>query len=78
MAWAIVIGVPLGILVGRFRIVRETSSVPFQFLRMISPLSWMPIAIMAAPTWDAAIIFLVAAAAIWPVLFATAARRAAD
>jgi NitT/TauT family transport system permease protein len=72
LAWAIAIGVPLGILVGRFRIVREASSIPFQFLRMISPLAWMPIAIIAFATWDRAIIFLVAAAAIWPVLFATA------
>ena len=72
LAWAIVIGVPLGILVGRFRTMREASSVPFQFLRMISPLAWMPIAIMAFSTWDQAIIFLVAAAAVWPVLFSTA------
>jgi len=70
--WAIVIGVPFGILVGRSRAVRETSSMPFQFLRMISPLAWMPIAVMAFPTWDAAIIFLVAVAAVWPVLFSTA------
>jgi NitT/TauT family transport system permease protein len=72
LVWAIAIGVPAGILVGRFRVFREASSVPFQFLRMISPLAWMPIAIMAFATWDKAIIFLVAAAAIWPVLFATA------
>ncbi len=72
LAWAIAIGVPTGILVGRFQVFREASSVPFQFLRMISPLAWMPIAIMAFATWDTAIIFLVAAAAIWPVLFATA------
>ncbi len=70
--WAIVIGIPFGILVGRSRAVRETSSMPFQFLRMISPLAWMPIAVMAFPTWDAAIIFLVAVAAVWPVLFSTA------
>jgi NitT/TauT family transport system permease protein len=72
LAWAIALGVPFGILVGRFRAVREASSVPFQFLRMISPLAWMPIAVMAFPTWDRAIIFLIGVAAIWPVLFSTA------
>jgi NitT/TauT family transport system permease protein len=41
-------------------------------LRMISPLAWMPIAVMAFATWDHAIIFLVAVAAIWPILFSTA------
>ena len=72
LAWAIIFGVPFGILVGRFRAVREASSVPFQFMRMISPLAWMPIAVMAFATWDRAIIFLIAVAAIWPVLFSTA------
>lgn len=72
LAWAIAFGVPFGILVGRFRAVREASSVPFQFLRMISPLAWMPIAVMAFPTWNGAIIFLVGVAAVWPILFSTA------
>ena len=72
LGWAIAFGVPFGILVGRFRTVREASSVPFQFLRMISPLAWMPIAVMAFATWDRAIIFLVGVAAVWPILFSTA------
>jgi NitT/TauT family transport system permease protein len=72
LGWAIAFGVPFGILIGRFRSVREASSVPFQFLRMISPLAWMPIAIMAFATWDRAIIFLVGVAAVWPILFSTA------
>ena len=70
--WAIAFGVPVGIMVGRFRPVREASSVPFQFLRMISPLAWMPIAVMAFATWNGAIIFLVGVAAVWPILFSTA------
>jgi NitT/TauT family transport system permease protein len=72
LGWAIAIGVPFGILVGRYRMVREASSVPFQFLRMISPLAWMPIAVMAFATWNGAIVFLVGVAAVWPVLFSTA------
>lgn len=72
LAWGVAFGVPLGILVGRYRAVREASSVPFQFMRMISPLAWMPIAVMAFATWDRAIIFLIAVAAVWPVLFSTA------
>lgn len=70
--WAIAFGVPFGILIGRFRVARDASSVPFQFLRMISPLAWMPIAVMAFATWDRAIIFLVGVAAVWPILFSTA------
>lgn len=70
---AIVIGVPLGIAIGRVTVLRQITNVPFQFLRMISPLSWMPIAVMAFDTWDGAIVFLIAVAAVWPVVFATAA-----
>ncbi|WP_439123240.1 ABC transporter permease [Marivita sp.] len=73
MLIAIVIGVPLGILIGRIAQLREITNIPFQFLRMISPLSWMPIAVMGFDTWDAAIVFLIAVAAIWPIVFATAA-----
>ena len=71
--WATALGVPLGILIGRSGIARQITNVPFQFLRMISPLSWMPIAILAFSTWEGAIVFLIAVAAVWPVLFSTAA-----
>jgi len=73
MVIAVAIGVPVGILVGRVQVLREVTNIPFQFLRMISPLSWMPIAVMAFATWDGAIVFLIAVAAIWPILFSTAA-----
>ncbi|MEO1282136.1 MAG: ABC transporter permease, partial [Pseudomonadota bacterium] len=73
LLWATAIGVPIGILVGRNKLLNDATNIPFQFLRMISPLSWMPIAVIAFTTWDDAIIFLVAIAAIWPVLFSTAA-----
>ncbi len=70
---AILIGAPVGILLGRSRLARELANAPFQFLRMISPLSWMPIAVMAFATWDGAIVFLIFVATVWPVMFATAA-----
>jgi len=73
---AIVIGVPVGILIGRSRMVGEVTHVPFQMMRMISPLSWEPIAVIAFAHWDQAIIFLIAIGAVWPVMFATAAGLA--
>lgn len=72
LLWAIGIGLPLGIIIGSSKLMRATTNIPFQFLRMISPLAWMPIAVLAFATWDAAIIFLIAVAAVWPVTFATA------
>jgi NitT/TauT family transport system permease protein len=73
---AIVIGVPVGILMGRVKRFRDFSNSPFQFLRMISPLSWMPLAVLVFPTWDGSIVFLIAFASVWPVLFQTSAGLA--
>ncbi|WP_017925409.1 ABC transporter permease [Thioalkalivibrio sp. HL-Eb18] len=70
--YAIAIGVPLGVMIGYFLTLKQITHVPFQFLRMISPLAWMPIAVLAFATWDGAIIFLIAIAAIWPITYATA------
>lgn len=76
MLLAIVIGVPIGILIGRIRMLGEATHIPFQFLRMISPLSWEPIAVIAFAAWDNAIIFLITIGAVWPVMFSTAAALA--
>lgn len=70
--WGIVIGVPLGVLMGYFVAMRQVANMPFQFLRMISPLAWMPIAVLAFETWDGAIIFLIVMATVWPIVFGTA------
>ena len=72
LVWAIVIGVPVGVAIGLYAGLSKVTHVPFQFLRMISPLAWMPIAVLVFATWDAAIVFLIAIAAIWPILFSTA------
>jgi len=72
LLWAVVVGVPVGVLIGLNAAAREISHVPFQFLRMISPLAWMPVAVLAFASWDGAIVFLITVAAVWPVLFSTA------
>ena len=73
---AIAIGVPIGIVFGRVKWFQNLFNVPFQFLRMISPLSWEPIAVVVFAGWEEAIIFLIAVAAVWPVVFSTAAGLA--
>jgi NitT/TauT family transport system permease protein len=72
LLWAVIIGVPVGVAIGLNAALREVSHVPFQLLRMISPLAWMPIAVLAFASWDNAIVFLITVAAVWPVLFSTA------
>ncbi|MCX7933495.1 MAG: ABC transporter permease [Rhodovarius sp.] len=76
---ALLIGVPLGLLVGACRGFERMTGPAFQFLRMISPLSWMPIAVMAFGVGDAPVHVLLAFAAVWPVMLNTAAGvRALD
>jgi len=73
---AILIGVPIGILMGQVRWFQKLTNVPFQFMRMISPLSWEPIAVVVFAGWNEAIVFLIAIAAVWPIAFATASGLA--
>lgn len=73
LAWALLLGVPLGFLLGRVRALDTALSPTLQFLRMISPLSWMPIAVMSLGVGDHAVYFLLAFAAIWPLVMSTAA-----
>ncbi len=73
---AIAIGVPIGIIMGRSKRFRELSNSPFQLGRMISPMSWEPIAVIVFAGWEPAIIFLIAIAAVWPIMFSTAAGLA--
>lgn len=72
MLWALALGAPLGLLLGFSRPAERALSPLFQFLRMTSPLSWMPLAVMVLGIGDPSIVFLIAAAAVWPVLFNTA------
>jgi NitT/TauT family transport system permease protein len=73
LALALLIGVPVGLVVGLNRTFEAATSPAFQFLRMISPLSWMPIAVMVLGVGDYPIYFLLTFAAVWPILLNTAA-----
>ena len=70
---ALLVGMPLGLLVGSWRALETATTPAFQFLRMISPLSWMPLAVMVMGVGDTPIYFLLAFAAVWPILLNTAA-----
>jgi NitT/TauT family transport system permease protein len=71
--WALVFGVPIGLAVGASRRLECATGGAFQFLRMISPLSWMPIAVMLFGIGDAPIYFLLSFAAVWPIILNTSA-----
>jgi NitT/TauT family transport system permease protein len=66
------VGMPLGLAIGYFASLERITVLLFQFLRTVSPLSWMPIAVIALGIGDRAVIFLIAIASVWPILLNTA------
>ncbi|WP_454867010.1 ABC transporter permease [Pseudomonas lini] len=70
---ALLIGVPLGLMIGSYHLLEAATTPAFQFLRLISPLSWMPVVVMLMGVGDQPIYFLLTFAAIWPILLNTVA-----
>ncbi|PTM85640.1 ABC transporter permease [Dietzia psychralcaliphila] len=73
LAVAALLGVPLGLWLGLRRRAEAVAGPLVQFLRMISPLSWAPVAVAVFGIGNEPVIFLVAAAAIWPIMLSTSA-----
>jgi len=71
LSLAVVVALPIGVLVGYFKRVEQLTYVVFQFMRMISPLAWMPIAIIIFGVGDVSVVFLLWLVAIWPLILNT-------
>lgn len=69
---AVAIGIPIGILTGYFVKLHLVTNTVFQFIRMTSPLAWMPIAIIIFGVGNRPVYFLIAVAAVWPIIINTA------
>jgi NitT/TauT family transport system permease protein len=69
---AALIGIPLGLLIGYFARIHQITNAVFQFMRTTSPLAWMPIAVICFGVGDKPVCFLLAVAAIWPIVINTA------
>jgi len=79
LAVAVVVGIPAGLLLGLSGTAERAAAPLVQFVRMISPLSWAPIAVAVFGIGNEPVIFLIAVAAVWPVLINTVAGvRAVD
>lgn len=70
---ALIVGVPVGLLLGFSKKLEMWCTPAFQLLRMISPLSWMPIIVMLLGVGDLPIYFLLAFAAVWSLIISTSA-----
>jgi NitT/TauT family transport system permease protein len=71
------VGLPLGLAVGSLPVFGRASGPVFQFLRMVSPLSWTPLAIILLGVGDRPVYFLIAIGCVWPIVLNTAAGVAA-
>ena len=69
---AAVAGIGVGILVGLNRSLDRARDPLFQFLRMVAPLAWVPIALVLFQKNQPAAIFVIFITAVWPILINTA------
>ncbi|OBH04593.1 ABC transporter permease [Mycobacterium sp. E2699] len=70
---AAVLGIPAGLLLGLSATIDRAALPLVQFVRMISPLSWAPIAVAVFGIGNQPVIFLIIVAAVFPILLNTAA-----
>ncbi len=69
---AAVVGITVGVLVGGNKVLNKALDPLFQFLRMVAPLAWVPIALVALQKNQPAAIFVIFITAVWPILINTA------
>ncbi|MDM8547957.1 ABC transporter permease [Candidatus Venteria ishoeyi] len=68
---AVILGIPLGIVLGRKYLVRQLINPIIQFLRPISPLAWIPLAMLWFGIGDQPAIFLIFLSSFFPLVVAT-------
>jgi len=72
-ALALLIGTPIGFMLGLSRTFHETFDPIIQFLRPISPLAWLPLGLVIFRQSEPAAVFTIALCAMWPTVINTAA-----
>lgn len=71
-AFAAVIGVALGVLVGQSTMAFRGLDPIFQVLRTVPPLAWLPLSLAAFRDTNPSAIFVITITAIWPIILNTA------
>jgi nitrate/nitrite transport system permease protein len=70
-AFALVVAVPLGFVLGLFPYLYHAANPFIQVLRPISPLAWMPLALYTFRDSSVSAIFIIFICAVWPMLLNT-------
>jgi nitrate/nitrite transport system permease protein len=71
-ALALLIGTPIGFLLGLSRTFHQSFDPIIQFLRPISPLAWLPLGLVVFQKSEPAAVFTIALCAMWPTVINTA------
>ena len=68
----LLLGVPLGFILGRSRFFTKTFDPIFQIMRPVSPLAWYPLGLVLFQKSEPAALFTIAVCAMWPTVLNTA------
>lgn len=68
---ALILGVGLGLVIGRYRIVRQLLMPAIEVLRPVPAIAWVPMSIMLWPTTESSIVFITFIGAFYPILLNT-------
>ena len=74
---SVIVAVPLGVVVGRVRLVKSALLPWINFFRSLSPIAWIPFAIIWFGIGDDAAMFIIVLATAFQLVLATAAATAA-
>lgn len=70
-AFALVVGLPLGFLLGMSPLMQRALNPFIQILKPISPMAWMPLALYTLRDSGTSAIFIIFICALWPILINT-------
>ncbi|KIO48529.1 ABC transporter permease [Nitrosospira sp. NpAV] len=68
---AAVIGIGLGLMIGRSRFAEDTLLPPLEMLRPIPAVAWIPLSILMFPSSELSMIFITFTGALFPILLST-------
>lgn len=69
---AALVGIPMGFIIGRFKIISSMLNPIISLLRPVSPLAWLPIGLLVFKSADPAAIWTIFICSIWPMIINTA------
>jgi NitT/TauT family transport system permease protein len=68
---ALVAGVAMGLVIGRYRVANQLLMPAIEVLRPIPAIAWVPLSIMLWPTTESSIVFITFIGALYPILLNT-------